>query len=464
MSGVQGDALEWALALAQAPGERDALRRRALPDGIEALLQIAAGSHRGALQAAIARTGESEANLVEAVRFYLREVLFHSGADAYRVLGLAQDASLEQIKAHHRLLQHWLHPDRQTSDWDAIFAGRVNAAWNALRTPDRRAAYDAVHPAGLAIPPEAARRAAPRILAPTPEPRDLAAARWRRRAPVLVLFAACGLLGIAAVRDALREPDGRYVAASDRAARVPNEDPVALQLPQTPPKAPRATAPAVRRAAQALPGGAPVRKPAPTVAAGPTLMATRPTIGAATPGSPTAIASATAARTPFPREAIPVSIPQPLPEVPIVAARLKRPEPSPAPALRTPDVPIASPSAPPLASTRSAEAPTIPAVAAVPASAARIQLAQRTGDQLLAFLSGNNKRVPPIWDSLTAQQRAMTLRDTLKAADAVADEPEWRVAGGEATLRAAFGEGRRLRAQLVWRDQRWLVSAVALEQ
>ena len=99
-----------------------------------------------------------------------------------------------------------------------------------------------------------------------------------------------------------------------------------------------------------------------------------------------------------------------------------------------------------------------------PVSAARIQLAQRTGDQLLAFLSGSSKAVPPIWDSLAAQQRAVALRDTLRATDAVAQDPSWRVAAEDASLRAGLGAGRHLRAQLVWRDQRWLVSGVAMEQ
>ena len=231
MSGARGDALEWALALARAPGERHALRQRALPEGIEALLQIAAGSHGGALQAAMARSAESESELVEAVRFYLREVLFHSGADAYRMLGLAHDASNEQIKGHHRLLQQWLHPDRHTSDWDAIFAGRVNAAWNALRTPERRATYDVSHPMVTALTPAATRWTAPRVMAGEPIPADAHGDRWRRRAPVLALFAACGVLGIAAVRDALREPDSGYSATVQDVQPKAEADAVALQLP-----------------------------------------------------------------------------------------------------------------------------------------------------------------------------------------------------------------------------------------
>ncbi|MBL0229036.1 DnaJ domain-containing protein [Thermomonas sp.] len=78
----------------------------------------------------------------EAAQFYVREVLFFAQADAYRVLGVDADASDASIKAHHRLLQHWLHPDRLDNEDDAIFASRVNVAWNRLRNQARRRAYD----------------------------------------------------------------------------------------------------------------------------------------------------------------------------------------------------------------------------------------------------------------------------------------------------------------------------------
>ena len=158
MASARGDALDWALALSRAPHERMVLRQRPLPDGLDALLQIAAG-HRGeALSSAVSRSGETEQELVEAVRFYLREVLFHSSADAYRILGLERGASADQVKGHHRWLQQWLHPDRHTSDWDAIFAGRVNAAWSQLRNEERRSAYDAEHPVAPIAAPMMSRR------------------------------------------------------------------------------------------------------------------------------------------------------------------------------------------------------------------------------------------------------------------------------------------------------------------
>jgi hypothetical protein len=37
----------------------------------------------------------------------------------------------------------WLHPDLDANGARSIFAHRVTEAWNNLKTPERRAAYDA---------------------------------------------------------------------------------------------------------------------------------------------------------------------------------------------------------------------------------------------------------------------------------------------------------------------------------
>jgi curved DNA-binding protein CbpA len=36
----------------------------------------------------------------------------------------------------------WLHPDVAASAERSIFAGRITAAWEDLKTPERRAGYD----------------------------------------------------------------------------------------------------------------------------------------------------------------------------------------------------------------------------------------------------------------------------------------------------------------------------------
>lgn len=457
MGDARGDALEWALALARAPGERMTLRQRPLPEGIEPLLQIAAGSRGEALQSALARSDEPEDALVEAVRFYLREVLFHSGADAYRMLGLAHDASPEQIKSHHRLLQQWLHPDRHTSDCDAIFAGRVNAAWNALRTPELRAAYDKAHPAVATAAPSMgsiASRPAPRVV-PLPHARGDGDRRWRRRAPVLVLFTACVMLGVAAVRDALRPPETGYTSDAQQAAgpRRVDADAVALRLPQPAEPAPkpgRAAAPSrpasVRPAAAIASGTADARVPGGDAVA----LTGAIDVPGGTPASAPIPARTSRPRAPAAADAM------------LAAADTRATSAAQAPV----EAParVASAAAP--VSAEAAPAPQVPAAATAPAtaSAERVQQAQRTGRELMAFLSSRGARVPPIWDSMAAQQRALGLRERLHASGELRPgEPHWRVGSEDAALQALFGEDSNVRAQLVWREQRWLVSGVALE-
>ncbi|GHC05756.1 J domain-containing protein [Thermomonas carbonis] len=229
MSGAPGTALEWALALLRAPGERHALRQSPLPSGIERLLAIAARVEPEEATIETARLlGEPAERLREAAKFYAREVLFHPQADAYRALGVSADASTEQIKANHRLLQLWLHPDRQQNEDDSIFASRVNIAWNRLRNDERRRRYDQDLAAAEREPEFAiavTQRQVPAWLSHVPQ--EGVANPWQQRMPVIALVGVCLLLGWLAVRNNERAPDAwgtdvvsptaDYASATDRA-------------------------------------------------------------------------------------------------------------------------------------------------------------------------------------------------------------------------------------------------------
>ena len=159
MAGQGGEALELALGLLRAPALRTSLRTRALPEGIGEVLAVASGSSDAAREAS-ARTGHPEAELVEASRFYIQQVLLAEGADAYRNLGAAPDATHAVLREHHHLLMRWLHPDRsEGAQWDSALSTRVNQAWNHLRTPQARATYDATPPSPP-VPPVGAAKAA----------------------------------------------------------------------------------------------------------------------------------------------------------------------------------------------------------------------------------------------------------------------------------------------------------------
>src|SRR5690606_26926719 len=71
---TSGEALEQALGLLRAPALRGSLRARPLPAGMEEVLAIASGSQERA-RAAADRTGYDAAELGEAARFYVQQVL-----------------------------------------------------------------------------------------------------------------------------------------------------------------------------------------------------------------------------------------------------------------------------------------------------------------------------------------------------------------------------------------------------
>jgi hypothetical protein len=62
--------------------------------------------------------------------------------DHYRVLGIARDASPQQVKRAYRDLVKACHPDRNDSPQASTLFHAVHAAYETLRDSDRRRAYD----------------------------------------------------------------------------------------------------------------------------------------------------------------------------------------------------------------------------------------------------------------------------------------------------------------------------------
>ena len=63
--------------------------------------------------------------------------------DFYKVLGVTETATLSDIKLAYRKLAKQVHPDSQTADSDHNRITEVNAAYEVLKDPKRRKAYDA---------------------------------------------------------------------------------------------------------------------------------------------------------------------------------------------------------------------------------------------------------------------------------------------------------------------------------
>ena len=466
MDGAMGSALEWALALLHAPGERHALRQKPLPEGVDRLLGIAAGAMPDALAEAARTFSEPESRIREAAQFYVREVLFFPQADAYRVLGVTADASAASIKSHHRLLQHWLHPDRLQSEDDAIFASRVNVAWNRLRNPERRAAYDKALQEEQV--PEAFEGADAPVAVRTWIPKsEIPRSPWRHRMPMLVLSAACLLLVVLVLRDMEARQDVWNAASSSETGGVDAGGSAEISVPSPP----RPTTPSIPVQRDAVPG-----RSLGDAVAGPAAVAVP------APAMPMPMASAMPAvpviePMPSTRQAVRVVEPPPRqivsPDTP--AARLEQPM----VAAYTPPVgTIAKPSVVrDVPEPRNDGVPATPVAKTVPQqevvlpSYQRIQQAWAAGDQLLRFMAAMGRPPPPIWSSPAIQSSADRLRQDMHGNGRVRlSGTQWQIGGQSAVLTSGYsvqgntaGVGR-LTADLVWREDRWLVVGLSIER
>jgi hypothetical protein len=137
----EATALEDAIGLLQLPSRARVLRDSELPKNLEPVLRIVGGDGQAVAEAARA-AALPEGTVEQAASFYIEQILLHPGADSYRVLGAAPDATTDELRRNMALLLRWLHPDREANSSRTIYVGRVTEAWNNLKTAERRAAYD----------------------------------------------------------------------------------------------------------------------------------------------------------------------------------------------------------------------------------------------------------------------------------------------------------------------------------
>lgn len=135
------DCIDLVLAMFREPARIADMRERPLPDDVAKIIRLAAGEAQ-ALESAIEASGEVEDTLIEASVFFLQQVLFAPTSDSYRVLGASSDSAQAHLRDNYRWLMKWLHPDRNQDGWEAVYADRVNMAWQDLKTTDRRTKYD----------------------------------------------------------------------------------------------------------------------------------------------------------------------------------------------------------------------------------------------------------------------------------------------------------------------------------
>lgn len=134
-------AVRAALYLKAIPSHCGQLRNAPLPDGVDALLRIVAND-ADAIERYAECLEKAPIELREAAAFYLEQILLTPGADSYRVLGTQRHAPATELRRNLVLLCRWLHSDMCEDLPRSIFFLRVMQAWNDLKTPERRAAYD----------------------------------------------------------------------------------------------------------------------------------------------------------------------------------------------------------------------------------------------------------------------------------------------------------------------------------
>jgi curved DNA-binding protein CbpA len=108
---------------------------------MQLLLTVAAGDAETET-AAVARLGRPIEDIRTAATFFIEQILLAPGTDSYRVLGAGPAASAGELRHNMALLMRWLHPDVAREGEQAALAARIAGAWNLLKTPERRAAYE----------------------------------------------------------------------------------------------------------------------------------------------------------------------------------------------------------------------------------------------------------------------------------------------------------------------------------
>lgn len=138
---MEQSAIRVAIDLLQLPSRVHWMRAQPLPDNLEPLLKIASGDV-DVKQAIAEQSGRSPELIHKAAVFFIEQILLAPDAGAYRTLGLSPDATYNELRRNLALLLRSIHPDRMNGD-RSLFAYRIIGAWDSLKTPERRANYDA---------------------------------------------------------------------------------------------------------------------------------------------------------------------------------------------------------------------------------------------------------------------------------------------------------------------------------
>jgi hypothetical protein len=134
-------ATRMAIDLMLVPSRARILRAEPLPEDVMLLLQIAAGDREAADRIA-ELSGKPPETVRAAAGFFIQQILLAPQSDSYRVLGARRTTTPSELRRNMGLLVKWLHAEGDRTFQPSVYMTRVIGAWNDLKTPERRAAYD----------------------------------------------------------------------------------------------------------------------------------------------------------------------------------------------------------------------------------------------------------------------------------------------------------------------------------
>ena len=134
-------AVRAAIDLLHVPWRVRMLRAQSLPKDVSPVLRVAAGDEK-VLRWIADKTDRRKDVIRSAAEFYIEQILMAPDADSYRVLGVRPEAPTADLRRNMAWLLRASHPDVDREGRHANLAMRVTHAWEDLKTPERRAAYD----------------------------------------------------------------------------------------------------------------------------------------------------------------------------------------------------------------------------------------------------------------------------------------------------------------------------------
>ena len=135
------EALRVALDLLHVPSRVKKARTQPLPRGIDLLLRIAAGDQQ-AIATSAQLTDRTPEIIRDAAVFFIEQILLSPQSDSYRVLGATADTTSTELRRNMALLVTFFHPDLKSAGPPSVFVNRVTMAWDDVKTPELRDAYD----------------------------------------------------------------------------------------------------------------------------------------------------------------------------------------------------------------------------------------------------------------------------------------------------------------------------------